>query len=52
MLTIKTTLGELEPDPDDLDLAAGRHQYVLDSVPLSGIVDVHPPHWRTALGLS
>jgi hypothetical protein len=51
MLTIKTTLWELEPDPDDLDLAAGRHQYVLDSVPLSDIVDVHPPHWRTALGL-
>ena len=51
LLTIKTVLGELESDPDDLDIASGRHQYVLDSVPLSDIVDVHPPHWRQALGL-
>ena len=51
LLTIRTTLEELQVDPDDRELSGGRYQYVLDSVPLSSIVDVHPPHWRQALGL-
>jgi hypothetical protein len=51
LLTIKTTLEELQADPDDRDLPGGRYQYVLDSVQLSSIVDVHPPHWRQALRL-
>jgi hypothetical protein len=51
LLTIKTTLEELRADPDDRDLPGGRYQYVLDSVPLPSIVDVHPPHWRQALRL-
>ena len=51
LLTIKTTLEELQVDPDDRDLPGGRYQYVLGSVPLPSIVDVHPPHWRQALHL-
>jgi hypothetical protein len=51
LLTIKTTLEDLQADPDDRDLPGGRYQYVLDSVPLPSIVDVHPPHWRQALRL-
>ena len=51
LLTIKTTLEELQVDPDDRDLPGGRYQYVIDSVPVSSIVDVHPPHWRQALHL-
>lgn len=38
MLEIKTTLAEIEPDPDDADISTGRTQFVTDFVPLSDIV--------------
>lgn len=49
ILTIKTTLYELEPDPDDADLPTGRTQFVLDRVGLDDIVEVWPPRYEKAL---
>lgn len=38
-LTIQTTLDEISPDPDDVDLSTGRTQWVVPSVPLRFIVE-------------
>ena len=37
--TIKTTLQELRPDPDDHDLSSGRHQFVLPYVKPQDLVE-------------
>jgi hypothetical protein len=49
ILTIKTTLYELEPDPDDADLSTGRTQFVLDRVGIDDIVEVWPPRYEKML---
>ena len=44
VLTVKTTLNKLSPDPDDEGLASGKTQFIIKSVPPSDILHVEDAH--------
>lgn len=39
-VAVRTTLGELQPDPDDADITSGQTQFVADDVAPSQIVSI------------
>lgn len=41
-ITVRMSLDELSPDPDDADIESGNHQFIVSHVPPDRIVQVEP----------